>query len=144
MSDITAEIPEVPEVCVNLVTPLREEIADKLASLNNDLDFVAFLGDSVCSGIANEVDAILAENENLIPEIIDSIAALVDDIILIEGEEGDDAFSFELVLRNDLSNEENPPSVDSGISTPTAEVPATCESYANYAALQQLIDFANT
>lgn len=89
----------------------------------------------MCSGIANEVDAILTENENLPQEIIDRVGSLVNDLLLIQGSEGDDAFSFELTLRNDFSNDGNPPSVDSGLSTPTSEVPASCESFANYGAL---------
>jgi hypothetical protein len=141
--DITAEFPEVPEVCEAIVVPLRQQITDKLASLNDDLDFVEFLSESVCSGIANEVDFILAENENLVPDIIARLNSLIGDIMLIQGNEGDDAFAFEINLRNDFSNLDDPPVGDSGLSTPTSEVPASCESYANYAALEQLISFAN-
>ena len=69
VSEITVEVPFVPESCENLVMQMREDINNLLAELNMSTDCINFFTDSVCGDIASQVDTILAENTDLVPDV---------------------------------------------------------------------------
>jgi hypothetical protein len=41
-----------------MVAPIRDQIATKIAELNDDIDCLDFVADMVCSGLAEEVSLI--------------------------------------------------------------------------------------
>jgi hypothetical protein len=74
----------------------------------------------------------LLDNENVIPDIVDRMAAFLNDILTIEGEEGDDLTTIEIRLRNEFSSDSDAVMFQSDITKPSSVIPEKCLDYASY------------
>jgi hypothetical protein len=60
------------------------------------------------------------------------MALYLADILIIEGEEGDDLTTIEIALRNEFSSDADAPQIPADIAKPSDVIPAKCVDYATY------------
>ena len=131
-SNLSVVVPETPSSCDAVVNPIKEQIDAKVAEFNDRVDCTNYLADRECSAIATQVDAILADNAGLADEILARNAALLNDLFLTQAEEGEDLTMFEVRMQTKMATSDDPPMVESDVTTPTANLPTACEDYTSY------------
>jgi hypothetical protein len=140
LSAVSVDTPEVPEVCESLVADVRDDIATKLEELNDDRNCAVFVTNMICTGVDNEVAAIIGQAEAMFDESSTRAEAVLEDLVMLEGEENEDVFEFGARLRDEYINDINAPLVDSGLRAPTEVVPSPCEDV-TYESLELVLGF---
>ena len=141
-NDYSVELPEAPAACSDLITPIEADIDDFIAELIDAQDCTEYLVTSVCTDLAEQVNQLLAGSDNFI-EIVPRIQALLGDILLIEGQDGENVEDLGIRLRDEYEADTERPVVDSGIVRPSDEVPSKCASFVSYDDLNGRIDLVS-
>jgi hypothetical protein len=104
--------------------------------------FTEFLVHDVCQDLGESVSQTLEDNANFGAEIGERIAAILNDILAVTGNEDEDHLQLEIRLRNQFSKNSyhDRPDVEVPISLPSQEVPAKCTDV-SYEDLHYLIHF---
>ena len=69
MSDLTVQVPSVDESCEAVLDPIRQTMVLRLAELNEEVDCINFLTEEICSGLLDQVETALSDNENLLTKV---------------------------------------------------------------------------
>jgi hypothetical protein len=126
LSAVSVDIPEVPEVCESLVATVRDDIAMKLEELNDDRNCALFVTNAICTGLDENVASIIEEAEAIIDENTIRVDILLNDLIMLEGEDDENVFALGGRLRDEYVSDIGAPLVDSGLRLPTENVPSPC------------------
>ena len=142
-NDYSVALPEAPAACADLIEPLTADIDDFIADLKDAQDCTEYFVTSVCTDLDQQVSQLLAGSEDFI-EIVPRIQALLGDILLIEGQDGEDVEVLGIRLRDEYEVDTDAPVVDSGIVRPSDEVPSKCaEQGVSYEDLNGRIDLVS-
>ena len=140
-NDFNIELPDAPEACDAFVLSVEAEIADRSAALIEVQDCTDFVISTVCSALDQSVTDIIDANADQIQVIAGRIALVLNDILSIEGLEGETISDLDLRLRDEYSVDTTVASIDTGITLPSATVPPKCQFFTSYTQLEQLIEF---
>ena len=139
---MNVELPDSPDTCEDFVNAVETEIATRRDELVDVLDCTDFVVDTVCTALGQTVEDIEAANSGIVDEIGGRVRLILNDILQIEGEEGEDVVALDERLRLEFDAEDDSGNeYDSGIELPSATLPAKCAAYTSYEDLDTLIDF---
>jgi hypothetical protein len=140
--DVTVELPDSPDTCEDFVNAVEAEIAARRDELVDALDCTDFVVDTVCTALGQTVEDIEAANSGIVDEIGGRVRLILNDILQIEGEEGEDVVALDERLRLEFDAEDDSGNdYEAGIELPSATLPAKCAAYTSYEDLDTLIDF---
>jgi hypothetical protein len=131
------EIPMVPVGFDGVVEDLRDQIDTELDTLGNLLDFNAFAFAFVCEESCDEIQVLIDASFEEFTAAKTDLDKVLDDLLVIEGEEGDTRMSFETKLREEFeASTADTDSEDDRIELPFDSLPEGCD--AGQAKLDQL------
>jgi hypothetical protein len=120
-----------------VVEELRDQINDEVDTLGNLVDFNQFAFDFVCEESCDEIQVLIdAAFEDFAAAKID-LDKVLDDLLVIEGDEDETRMSFETKLREEFeASTADTDSGDDSIELPYDSLPEGCD--AGQAKLEQL------
>ena len=92
-------------MCDSFVQQVESTISARQTSLVSLLDCTEFVADRVCTALAGTVAQTQTDNEGLPQDIAGRIALILQDILAIEGEDGEDLLDLEDRLREDFNQD---------------------------------------
>lgn len=131
------EIPMVPSGFDSVVEDLRDQIDAELDTLGNLLDFNGFAFAFVCEESCDEIQLLIDAGFEDFAAAKADLDKVLDDLLVIEGEEGETRMSFETKLREEFeASTADTDSEDDRIELPYDSLPEGCD--AGQAKLEQL------